>query len=92
MPRHDSPAVTTLARRFAPLAGLALAAVLAGSAPALADAAMPTQDAPKKGSRTERNTGDADAKATAKARAKWFERLERDDKAAVDPLVGFAAP
>jgi len=92
MTRHDSPAVTALARRFAPLAGLALAALLAGSAPASSGAAMPAQDPPKKGSRSERDTGDADAKAAAKARAKWFERLERDDKAAIDPLVGFAAP
>ena len=92
MTRHDSTAVTALARRFAPLAGLALAALLAGSAPASSDATMPAQDAPRKGSRTARDTGDADAKAAAKARAKWFERLERDDKAAVDPLVGFAAP
>jgi thiol-disulfide isomerase/thioredoxin len=92
MTRHDSPAVTALARRFAPLAGLALAALLAGSAPASSDATMPAQDAPRKGSRTARDTADADAKAAAKARAKWFERLERDDKAAVDPLVGFAAP
>ena len=91
MTRHASTAMTALARRFAPLAGLALAALLAGTAPAIA-APLPTQDAPKKGSRTERDAGEADAKAAAKARAKWFERLERDDKAAIEPLVGFAAP
>jgi thiol-disulfide isomerase/thioredoxin len=28
----------------------------------------------------------------AKAKAKWFDRLDRDDKAAVDAAVGFAAP
>jgi len=28
----------------------------------------------------------------AKARAKWFEKLEKDDRAAIDEAIGFAAP
>jgi thiol-disulfide isomerase/thioredoxin len=93
MPRPIRPAVTARTLLVAPLAGVALAALLAGSAPASLPSAptAPIQDAPKKDPRAERAEREA-AAAAAKARAKWFERLERDDKAAIEPLVGYAAP
>ncbi|MEY5032619.1 MAG: hypothetical protein RL354_1650 [Planctomycetota bacterium] len=40
----------------------------------------------------ERAQAKADEKERAKARAKWFEKLDKEDRAAIDWAVGFAAP
>ena len=77
------------------LFALALAAciALAGPAPLGGSLALAQQDAgntkEKQAKPTKPTKAEQDA---AKARAKWFEKLEKDDRAAIDEAVGFAAP
>jgi thiol-disulfide isomerase/thioredoxin len=54
----------------------------------------PMQDGSKEGP-SDRKSPSKPSKAerdAAKAKAKWFEKLDREDKAAVEAAVGFAAP
>ncbi|MEY3142117.1 MAG: hypothetical protein RLY21_610 [Planctomycetota bacterium] len=80
---------------------LSLAAVLSLATASVAmmpqDGTTPASDAPKQEGKKEsgRKTPPRPTKEerdAAKAKAKWFDRLDRDDKAAVEAAVGFAAP
>ncbi|MCE2880740.1 MAG: TlpA family protein disulfide reductase [Planctomycetaceae bacterium] len=80
------------------LASLGLAATIALSCAALAASpALPAQDAEKPAAkkpadRAAEKAAEKAAEDAAKAKAKWFEKLDKDDKAAVAYAVGFAAP
>ncbi len=79
------------------LAGAFLATALATSHSDCL-AAAPLQDAgrsPSGGATTSKSRSrddEAARKAEAKAKARWFEKLDRDDKAAIEPTIGFALP
>ncbi|MFM7134640.1 MAG: redoxin domain-containing protein [Planctomycetota bacterium] len=78
-----------------PLLAASLAACLAIAG--FAAVAAPQDDAPaKEPSQREKQKQDAkserEAKDAAKAKQKWFEKLDRDDRAAVDLVVGYGAP
>ena len=85
------------------LLGLSLAACIAlagpiavGNAPASAqqDSGKESPEKDGSGKRGEKPSGRAakDEREAARAKAKWFEKLEKEDRAAVDAAVGFAAP
>jgi thiol-disulfide isomerase/thioredoxin len=50
------------------------------------------QEAPKDSDRKTPSRQSKQDRDAARAKAKWFERLEREDKAAIEAAVGFAAP
>ena len=82
---------------------LAACIALAGPAPIGSAPAFAQQDSggsndkpakpakPTKPTKAEQDAAKAERDA-AKARAKWFDKLEKDDRAAIDEAVGFAAP
>jgi cytochrome c biogenesis protein CcmG/thiol:disulfide interchange protein DsbE len=85
------------------LLGLSLAACIAlagpiavGNAPASAqqDSGKESPEKDGSGKRGEKPSSRAakDEREAARAKAKWFEKLEKEDRAAVDAAVGFAAP
>ena len=85
------------------LLGLSLAACIAlagpiavGNAPASAqqDSGKESPEKDGSGKRGEKPSGRAakDEREAARAKAKWCEKLEKEDRAAVDAAVGFAAP
>ena len=85
------------------LLGLSLAACIAlagpiavGNAPASAqqDSGKESPEKDGSGKRGEKPSGRAakDEREAARAKAKWLEKLEKEDRAAVDAAVGFAAP
>jgi thiol-disulfide isomerase/thioredoxin/peroxiredoxin len=77
---------------------LAACTALAGPAPFGASDAYAQQDAKTQEKGEQGEKGGKPAKPSkaeqeaAKARAKWFEKLDKDDRAAIDEAVGFAAP
>ncbi|MEY5061824.1 MAG: AhpC/TSA family, partial [Planctomycetota bacterium] len=77
---------------------LAACTALAGPAPFGASHAYAQQDAKTQEKGEQGEKGGKPAKPSkaeqeaAKARAKWFEKLDKDDRAAIDEAVGFAAP
>jgi len=91
--------MTTRRTLLAPSLAALLAALGLALAPLPQDGSKPKGDAPKQdgdngaaGGKKTPARQTKDERDAARAKAKWFDRLDRDDKNAVDPLLGFAAP
>ena len=50
------------------------------------------RERPTRQSKTAEKEAQKESDAAAKAKAKWFDKLDKDDRAALEEVVGFAAP
>ncbi|MFM1823398.1 MAG: hypothetical protein RI967_1664 [Planctomycetota bacterium] len=96
-PAFTAASLVAALRPFALCTALAATIAIAGASAFAQDTGRKSAEgnstaAQKSKSGAQSRREEAAKKAEQKAKAKWFDKLDREDKAALEPVVGFALP